>query len=410
MTARDGLEPGLERLDLERRLVVDTAWSDSPKSGISAPEAAHEALRPDDAEVDARDADDGVDEARRCPRLRARRRPRPRARRGSRDCRAPHTRGGTRHGRRPRALSPARLAVRGEVAREENDVGPSLERRERSHDAAPKRLRTVDVAGRGQPKRCRHARRIPAVRDCQRPQRVPASGGPFSRRDVPWVDRHHEARCGGAARCRGPGDARRRPRSVGARPTHRARRRLLPPRGGCRTRPGRARRGGHARGSPARGWLFKAHNDEVVVDLIFRPSGGPIADDHFGRAEQLEVMAQPMLVASLDDVLVTKLLSREQARDFGPVLELSRSLREQVDWDVVRARTSGSPFARAFFTLVEARGSRRRSLRLRGPLQGCRTKPVEPPTVRQPQYVPPKHDLHRHAVLLPHGARSACGS
>ena len=119
---------------------------------------------------------------------------------------------------------------------------------------------------------------------------------------------------------------------------------------------------------PPEGWLFKAHNDEVVVDLIFRPSGGPIDDEHFERAEQLEVMAQPMLVASLDDVLVTKLLSlREQELDFGPVLELSRSLREQVDWDVVRARTNGSPFARAFFTLVEELG----------------VAPTDPPT-RQP--------------------------
>ena len=108
---------------------------------------------------------------------------------------------------------------------------------------------------------------------------------------------------------------------------------------------------------PPEGWLFKAHNGDVVVDLIFRPSGGPIADEHFERAERLEVMAQPMLVASLDDVLVTKLLSlREQELDFGPVLELSRSLREQVDWDVVRTRTSASPFARAFFTLVEELG------------------------------------------------------
>jgi hypothetical protein len=108
---------------------------------------------------------------------------------------------------------------------------------------------------------------------------------------------------------------------------------------------------------PPEGWLFKAYNGDVVVDLIFRPSGGPIADEHFERAERLEVMAQPMLVASLDDVLATKLLSlREQELDFGPVLELSRSLREQVDWDVVRTRTSGSPFARAFFTLVEELG------------------------------------------------------
>jgi hypothetical protein len=79
---------------------------------------------------------------------------------------------------------------------------------------------------------------------------------------------------------------------------------------------------------PPEGWLFKAYDGEIVVDLIFRPSGGPIGDEHFGRAERLEVMAQPMLVAALDDVLVTKLLSlREQELDYGPVLELSRSLR-----------------------------------------------------------------------------------
>jgi hypothetical protein len=108
---------------------------------------------------------------------------------------------------------------------------------------------------------------------------------------------------------------------------------------------------------PPEGWLYKAHADETLVDLIFRPSGGPIGDAHFQRAELLEVMAQPMLVASLDDVLATKLLSlREQELDYAPVLELSRSVREQVDWDFVRVQTSESPFARAFFTLVEELG------------------------------------------------------
>jgi hypothetical protein len=108
---------------------------------------------------------------------------------------------------------------------------------------------------------------------------------------------------------------------------------------------------------PPEGWLLKAHDGETLVDLIFRPSGGPIGEEHFQRAEQLEVMAQPMLVASLNDVLATKLLSlREQELDYGPVLELSRSLREQVDWDFVRAQADSSPFARAFFTLVEELG------------------------------------------------------
>jgi hypothetical protein len=38
------------------------------------------------------------------------------------------------------------------------------------------------------------------------------------------------------------------------------------------------------------------------------------------------------------------------------VLELARALREQIDWQTVRQRTEASPFAKAFFTLVEALG------------------------------------------------------
>ena len=32
---------------------------------------------------------------------------------------------------------------------------------------------------------------------------------------------------------------------------------------------------------------------------------------------------------------------------------IARSLREQVDWEVVRSRTGESPFARTFFVLLE---------------------------------------------------------
>ncbi len=64
-----------------------------------------------------------------------------------------------------------------------------------------------------------------------------------------------------------------------------------------------------------------------------------------------------MLVASLGDVITRKLLSlTEQEPDFSGVLEFARSLREQIDWEFVRARTASSPFARAFFTLIEELG------------------------------------------------------
>ncbi len=108
---------------------------------------------------------------------------------------------------------------------------------------------------------------------------------------------------------------------------------------------------------PPEGWLFKAWEDEAFVDLIFETSEGPVTKEYFERGENLEVYAVRMRVASLEDILVTKLLAlNEMDLDYGSVIEISRALREQIDWDHVRARTSGSPYAKAFFTLVEELG------------------------------------------------------
>jgi hypothetical protein len=108
---------------------------------------------------------------------------------------------------------------------------------------------------------------------------------------------------------------------------------------------------------PPEEWLYKAYDGPILVDLIFRPAGGAIGDKHFARATKMEVGAQTLLVASIDDVLVTRLLAiSEQEPNFQPVLELARALREQIDWEFVRAHTLDSPFARAFFTLVEGLG------------------------------------------------------
>ena len=105
---------------------------------------------------------------------------------------------------------------------------------------------------------------------------------------------------------------------------------------------------------PPEGWLLKAWDGEVLVDLIFRPASGEIGDEEFERAELLEVLSLEMQVMSLEDVLVTKLCSiNETHLDFQPVVQLARAVREQVDWDAVRERTEGSPFACTFFTLVE---------------------------------------------------------
>ena len=105
---------------------------------------------------------------------------------------------------------------------------------------------------------------------------------------------------------------------------------------------------------PPEGWLLKAWDGDILVDLIFEPAGGPVGDEHFDRAIHLEVAALPLLVASIDDVLATKVLAMsEQDPDYRPVLEIARSLREQIDWELVRAQVEGTPFGAAFFTLVE---------------------------------------------------------
>jgi len=109
---------------------------------------------------------------------------------------------------------------------------------------------------------------------------------------------------------------------------------------------------------PPEGWLYKAwHENGALVDLIFNPASGPITDEIIERAPIAEVMALRINVSTLEDVMTAKLMAiTEQEPDFSAVLEWARALREQIDWEVVRERTEASPFAKAFFTLVEALG------------------------------------------------------
>jgi hypothetical protein len=109
---------------------------------------------------------------------------------------------------------------------------------------------------------------------------------------------------------------------------------------------------------PPEGWLYKAwHDNGTLVDLIFQPTGGPISDETIERSPLLEVAALRVHVFSLEDVMTGKLLAiTEQEPNFGQLLSYARALREQIDWDEVRAATEASPFARAFFTLVEGLG------------------------------------------------------
>ncbi len=108
---------------------------------------------------------------------------------------------------------------------------------------------------------------------------------------------------------------------------------------------------------PPEGWLVKAWDGDVLIDLIYGPSGVSGSEELLKRADVIRVEAMTMPVITADDLLVTKLAAlAEHSLDYEGVLRTARELREQIDFDVVRERTAGSPFARAFFHLAEELG------------------------------------------------------
>lgn len=105
---------------------------------------------------------------------------------------------------------------------------------------------------------------------------------------------------------------------------------------------------------PPEGWLVKAYDGDILVDLIFRPVERPVTDETLGDSDVLSVagITLPVLAAS---VLLTHGLLRLTTLecDFSSALSLVRAVREQIDFGRVRDETKHSPYARAFLSLVE---------------------------------------------------------
>jgi hypothetical protein len=105
---------------------------------------------------------------------------------------------------------------------------------------------------------------------------------------------------------------------------------------------------------PPEEWLHKAWDGDVLIDLIFAPRGIDVTDEVMERGELLHVAGITIPVMALDDVLATKLMALgEHQLDYTSVLTIARAVREQIDWDSLRARTAQSPYAKAFFTLCD---------------------------------------------------------
>ena len=105
-------------------------------------------------------------------------------------------------------------------------------------------------------------------------------------------------------------------------------------------------------------WLFKACvGEDFVIDVLHQLNGKPVDADMIASAEELDVLAIRMRVLSPTHVTSEKLNSlNEHHCDFAALLPAIRAVRERVDWDRVRANTTGNDFAVAFLVLIDRLG------------------------------------------------------
>ena len=78
---------------------------------------------------------------------------------------------------------------------------------------------------------------------------------------------------------------------------------------------------------PVEGWLYKAWDGDVLVDLIFGPSGLAV-DEAIGRGEELPVLGMTLPTMALEDMLATKLLALSEHRiEYTGPLQIARAAR-----------------------------------------------------------------------------------
>jgi hypothetical protein len=107
---------------------------------------------------------------------------------------------------------------------------------------------------------------------------------------------------------------------------------------------------------PPEGWLIKAWDGDVLVDVIHEPLGAPV-EECLSRAREERVLGMPLMVLDPTDIVTSMLLSRSaQFLEFERLLAVIRPIRERIDWGRVRAATGGSPYAAGFLAMLDALG------------------------------------------------------
>jgi hypothetical protein len=105
---------------------------------------------------------------------------------------------------------------------------------------------------------------------------------------------------------------------------------------------------------PPEDWLFKVFTDGTMVDIAHRLNSSPVGAEVLDRAEEVEVLSIVMPVLSATDVLTSKLNALDEHYcDYSKLLPVARALREQVDWDQVRADTAENDFAATGLFLLD---------------------------------------------------------
>ena len=104
---------------------------------------------------------------------------------------------------------------------------------------------------------------------------------------------------------------------------------------------------------PPEGWLFKAWDDDILVDLIWAPTGLTVDDKVLGAARIVNVDGMDVPALAPTDVLTSKLLALNESHlDFESLLAITRGVREQIDWPELRRRTEDRPLARSFLFMA----------------------------------------------------------
>lgn len=105
---------------------------------------------------------------------------------------------------------------------------------------------------------------------------------------------------------------------------------------------------------PPEDWLFKAYLDEALVDVLHKLQGRVVTRELTDRAQEFEVLGMRFPVLPATEIMTAKLGSlSEHYCDFAALLPVVRAIREQLDWERLRAEAAGQPFAEAFLFLTD---------------------------------------------------------